>query len=309
MKIMCLLPFVLSATWVLAEQVPIGVSAACSKTVSFAVAEGGQPVPAIPKFVTKWMGAAKHLEGYPEVCLSQTPSSLTTNYVVIFSIRESSFDGLNPTAHTYTSTGPTTSNTAATNSYGGTWSYSYSGGPPASATSSVDLQRVDSSKRELVLRGYDQQGRQVFHYNVNSGANREKLLDQGLADIHRDTVVAPSQKRIAAPLSVYYVNCDVDSTAPVSPVVSAGPIISPSAPKPTSQPPAILEFVSSPIGADIYLDGDYVGKTPLKLTVAPGEHALVMRKQDYGTWQQKLQASAGSRRVAGYLERKIVSLP
>ena len=28
---------------------------ACSKNVSFAIAEGGQPVPAIPKFTLKWL--------------------------------------------------------------------------------------------------------------------------------------------------------------------------------------------------------------------------------------------------------------
>jgi hypothetical protein len=32
----------------------------CSKNVSFAIAEGGQPVPAIPKFAVKWIDKMSH---------------------------------------------------------------------------------------------------------------------------------------------------------------------------------------------------------------------------------------------------------
>ena len=58
---------------------PAAVS--CGKTISFAMAEGGQPVPAIPKFAAKWIGKKYHFEGHPELCLSQIPSSSTANYV------------------------------------------------------------------------------------------------------------------------------------------------------------------------------------------------------------------------------------
>ena len=106
-------------------QAPEPVPVACTKTVTFAIAEGGQPVPAIPKFAAKWIGKAKHVEGFPDMCLAQIPSSKTANYVVIFSTTEASFDGLTPSAHTYTSTGPLSGNFAGVSSYGGTWNYSY----------------------------------------------------------------------------------------------------------------------------------------------------------------------------------------
>ena len=207
-------------------QSPVTAPAACTRTISFAIAQGGQPVPAIPKFAAKWIGKKKNIDGYPELCLAQTPSSNTANYVVIFSTSDSSFDGLTPSAHTYTSTGPQSGNVAFTGSYGGTWNYSYLGVLPASTTNTIDLQRVDASKKMLVLRAYDQQGRQVSRYSVDSDHSREKLLQQVVADIHRDAAETPPRKRVAAPLSVYYVNCDVDSPTPASQVAATEPPVS-----------------------------------------------------------------------------------
>src|ERR1019366_6359026 len=169
----------------------------CAKTISFAVAEGGQPVPAIPKYAAKWIGKKYHFEGHPELCMSQIPSSSTANYVVIFSTSESSFDGLTPSAHTYTSTVPLSGNVAGVSSYGGTWNYSYTRALPPGTTSSIDLQKVDASRKVLVVRAYNQQGRVVSHYSVDADHSREKSLEQVITDIHRDIVEAPAHNRVA----------------------------------------------------------------------------------------------------------------
>jgi hypothetical protein len=195
------------------------------------------------------------------------------------------------------------------------WNYSYSGTVPKTATSSLDLAHIDASKKELFLRAYDQQGRQVSRYSVDSDHNRERILEQVLIDIHRDIPEKSTQKSIAAPLSVYYVNCDVDSPGPASLTASAGPAAATSEVKPTAAAPpqqptpqASLELVSNPLGADIYLDDKYIGKTPFTATAAPGEHVVIMRKADYGTWGRKLQVVAGPRKVTAYLEQKVLTL-
>ena len=291
-----------------AVQSPEPVPVACAKTISFAITEGGQPVPAIPRFAGKWIGKKYHVGGYPELCLSQIPSSSTANYVVIFSTSDSNFDGLTPSAHTYTSTGPLSGNVAGISSYGGTWNYSYTTTLPPATTSSIDLLRVDASKKMLVIRVYDQEGRQVSRYAVDSDHSREKLLEQMIVDIHRAPVEKPAHKRVTAPLSVYYVNCDVDSTVPIS-AMAAGDPAPGVEPKPTPPAPATLDLVSTPAGAYIFLDGVYVGQSPFTTVVVPGEHVLLMHKQDFGTWQRKIQVAAGSRRVAAYLERKYLTLP
>jgi PEGA domain-containing protein len=318
MKTLLLCAGVLLGNMILVGQSPASPSAqvqpplpGCAKTISFAVAEGGQPVPAIPTFAGKWIGKKYHVEGHPELCLSQIPSSTTANYVVIFSTSDASFEGLMPSAHTYTSTGPQSSNVAGVTSYGGTWNYSYSSTLPAATTSSIDLLKVDASKKMVLIRVYNQQGHQLSRYSVDADHNRENRLQQAIEDIHRDVVEKPSQTRIAAPLSVYYVNCDVDSPGPTSLVASADPPPAALDAKPVASPPppqATLELVSNPAGADIYVDDKYMGKTPLTASVAPGEHVVILRKADFSIWDRKLQLASGPRHINAYLERKFLTL-
>ena len=124
----CFLILVLNITaW---GQSPAAAPAECKKTITFAIAAGGQPVPAIPKFAAKWIGNGKHLQDYSGLCLSQTPSSESLNYIVVFSNSETVFNGLIPAVHTYTSTGPLSGNVAGVSGYGGTWTYSYTGKLP-----------------------------------------------------------------------------------------------------------------------------------------------------------------------------------
>lgn len=296
-----------------AAEVPAAAdSAPCMKSISFAMAEDGQPVPAIPKFAAKWIGKKSHVESYPELCLSQIPSTSTANYVVIFSTTEASFNGLSAAAHTYSSATPASGNLAGISSYGGTWSYSYTGFVAPAPSNSVSLQRIDKSKKVLVVRSYDQRGRQVSDYSVDSNHSRERLIELVMHDIHSDVAAKPSQKPFGAPLSVYYVNCDVDP--PAQPTMnasleesSAGAQATPLA-HASPQPQASLEFSSNPAGADIYLDGKLVGTTPLTVAVFAGEHVVVMRKKDFTSWTRSLQVASGQRRVAASLERQFLTI-
>jgi len=52
-----------------------------------------------------------------------------------------------------------------------------------------------------------------------------------------------------------------------------------------------------------------VGQTPLTVTVAPGEHVVIMRKQDFTTWTRNVQVGSGQRRVTAYLERQFLMIP
>jgi len=279
------------------------------------MADGGQPVPAIPKFTAKWINKKYHVEAHPELCLSQVPSSKSVNYLVVFSTSEVSFQGLSPAAHTYNNSGQTSGLLAGISSYGGTWSYAYTGIAPPPPTNSVDLQHIDASKKDLVIRAYDSRGRQVSHHRVDAEHNREKLLVQVMDEIHLDVAPKSDQPSVAAPLPVYYVNCDVDSPAPASLMAARAPAAVPSEasatapPAPPAPPQATLELWSSPAGAAIYLDGKLIGNSPFTVTVAPGEHAISMLKQDFSTWQRRIEVAPGRRRVAAYLDRQFLAIP
>jgi len=63
-----------------------------------------------------------------------------------------------------------------------------------------------------------------------------------------------------------------------------------------------LDISSTPSGADIELDGNFVGNTPSTLGVTPGDHVLRLSKNGYAKWERKLRASSGTIRITPELE-------
>lgn len=57
---------------------------------------------------------------------------------------------------------------------------------------------------------------------------------------------------------------------------------------------AKLHLESEPSGADIEVDGNFVGNTPSDVQVADGEHAVLVKKTGFKDWERKLRVSGGS---------------
>jgi hypothetical protein len=57
---------------------------------------------------------------------------------------------------------------------------------------------------------------------------------------------------------------------------------------------AKLQVDSTPTGADIEVDGSFVGNTPSDVQVAEGDHTVVVKKSGFKSWERKLKSSAGS---------------
>jgi hypothetical protein len=68
-----------------------------------------------------------------------------------------------------------------------------------------------------------------------------------------------------------------------------------------------LEFISNPAGADIEVDGSFVGTTPSSITVSPGDHAVTIRKAGYKAWERRMKTSSGSVKVVADLEQETKS--
>lgn len=51
---------------------------------------------------------------------------------------------------------------------------------------------------------------------------------------------------------------------------------------------------SNPPGADIEIDGAFVGSTPSTLTVAPGAHQVTVKKKGFADWTRTLNVTGGS---------------
>lgn len=64
------------------------------------------------------------------------------------------------------------------------------------------------------------------------------------------------------------------------------------APAAAAQASIIIE--SAPPGADIAVDGNFVGNTPSTVNVAPGSHEITVTKKGYAPWSRKLNVTGGN---------------
>lgn len=83
-----------------------------------------------------------------------------------------------------------------------------------------------------------------------------------------------------------------------TPIVAAAPL-SPSA---VEQMAAELDLSSTPSGADIEIDGNFVGSTPSTVGVAAGSHRLMIKKNGFQLWEKTLAISSGKITIATELK-------
>jgi hypothetical protein len=65
---------------------------------------------------------------------------------------------------------------------------------------------------------------------------------------------------------------------------------------------ANVEVVSIPEGAEIEIDGAFVGNTPSMIELEPGNHLIVLRKKGYILWERTIRTSSGQVKITAELE-------
>jgi len=60
---------------------------------------------------------------------------------------------------------------------------------------------------------------------------------------------------------------------------------------------------STPVGADIEVDGNFVGSTPSAVPVSLGNHEITVRKRGYSSWTRRMNVAGGTIHVTAELER------
>jgi len=69
--------------------------------------------------------------------------------------------------------------------------------------------------------------------------------------------------------------------------------------------PSVLNLKSEPVGADITVDGEFVGNTPTTTKVPVGHHSVVLSKNGFKNWERTLTVSSGGNiTVDAALEKK-----
>jgi len=87
------------------------------------------------------------------------------------------------------------------------------------------------------------------------------------------------------------------SSAPAQSGTPAAPAAAQPAGVTTPAAPSQLQAVpikSVPDGADITVDGKYVGSTPSTLKLSPGDHAIKIEKPGFKAWERTLTVASGS---------------
>jgi hypothetical protein len=86
-----------------------------------------------------------------------------------------------------------------------------------------------------------------------------------------------------------------------------------SAPKPDTpvtiisedkQRSAHLTVASTPDGADIEIDGNFMGSTPSSLQLQPGDHLVAVKKVGYKAWERKMKVVGGDVSIKADLEKE-----
>lgn len=65
-----------------------------------------------------------------------------------------------------------------------------------------------------------------------------------------------------------------------------------------------VAVASTPDGADIEIDGSFVGNTPSTIELTAGEHVVVVKKSGYRAWQRKMKVSGGDIKLNAELEKE-----
>ena len=66
---------------------------------------------------------------------------------------------------------------------------------------------------------------------------------------------------------------------------------------------ASLSVDSTPAGADIEIDGAFVGDTPSTVTVASGSHQIAVKKKGFTDWNKTLNVTGGTIHLNAELEQ------
>jgi hypothetical protein len=145
------------------------------------------------------------------------------------------------------------------------------------------------------VRNLQGRGAEVIVVNQNFTADE---LKQARDDCRGETGKTPIQSDAKA------VPTQTSTGGVVPPAPAVATAAGPAAVAPAAAPGALaqLQVNSTPDGADIEIDGSFVGNTPSAVGVAPGQHQLSVKKAGFKPWEKRIAVSSGQVNVNAVLE-------
>jgi hypothetical protein len=154
------------------------------------------------------------------------------------------------------------------------------------------------------VRNLQGRGAEVIVVNQNFTADELKQAredcqtETGKTPIQGDAKATPTQTSTGtasppAPVSVPQATSSATDQGGTDHMAAAAP---------AALAQAQLQVASTPDGADIEIDGGFVGNTPSTVGVAPGQHQLSVKKAGFKPWERKITVSSGQVNVNAALE-------
>jgi S1-C subfamily serine protease len=92
-----------------------------------------------------------------------------------------------------------------------------------------------------------------------------------------------------------HLNFDMPKPQPAKASIAAN---APPQPQPTN---VAIQVTSEPTGAELFINGEFVGSTPSKLQLKPGEHKLRVVRPGYKDWERVIKIQIGEERTINAL--------
>ena len=135
------------------------------------------------------------------------------------------------------------------------------------------------------VRNMQGRGAEVIVLNQNYTSDE---LRQARADCRGETGTTPNQSEPKQP------SAQEANSAFATPASSAVPV--------SAGKDGQLQITSTPAGADIEIDGSFVGSTPSTVGAVSGQHQLTIKKSGFKTWERKITVSSGQISVNATLD-------
>ena len=133
----------------------------------------------------------------------------------------------------------------------------------------------------------DKHGITIFYEDAKGGASKQLYTVVAAAQTPQPAVSAGSTQSRSTQSSTQ------SSTTPATNAVSPVQATSPAAAE-VNREKIKCNFSSTPPGAEITLDGRYVGNTPSTVGVSTGTHVVVLFMPGFAQWKRELTVSSGS---------------
>lgn len=115
--------------------------------------------------------------------------------------------------------------------------------------------------------------------------------------MHGKDISIPKGTEITA-----YVNGDMKLDLAKFQPAQSTPVMTAANAAPAAAAQAQLQVTSTPDGADIEIDGSFVGNTPSSVGVTAGQHDIAVKKAGFKPWERKIAVSSGQVNVNAVLE-------